>query len=207
MLEPYFVEVAIGPLRGSAQGVARDRRAGSDRVGVELAHMALTHHLHRYLDTRRCRRLFIRILYNAGYRTRFWSGVDMSDEHPELDKLQAAYKDTVEAWIRAIRKEEALASVNHDVAEIDQWEQAHLEEDELRNKVKAEGRIRRRPSLQILRILTSQDVQGAGPNASAALSNQSFTCQRDQRGGKPLLGRATQGEFDGRGRSSSSWVV
>ena len=61
----------------------------------------------------------------------------MSGEHSELDKLQAAYKDTVEAWITAIRKEEALASVNHDVAEVDQWEQAHLEEDELRNKVKA----------------------------------------------------------------------
>ena len=61
----------------------------------------------------------------------------MSSEHPELDKLQAAYKDTVEAWITAIRKEEALASVNHDVAEVDQWEQVHLEEDELRNKVKA----------------------------------------------------------------------
>ena len=61
----------------------------------------------------------------------------MSGEHPELDKLQAAYKDTAEAWITAIRKEEALASVNHDVAEVDQWEQAHLEEEELRNKVKA----------------------------------------------------------------------
>ena len=61
----------------------------------------------------------------------------MSDEHPELDELQAAYKNTVEAWIAAIRKEEALASVNHDVADVDKWEQAHLEEDELRNKVKA----------------------------------------------------------------------
>jgi hypothetical protein len=60
----------------------------------------------------------------------------MSGEHSELDKLQAAYKDTVEAWIAAIRREEALASVNHDVAEVDQWEQAHLEEDELRNKVR-----------------------------------------------------------------------
>ena len=59
----------------------------------------------------------------------------MSSEHPELDKLQAAYKDTVEAWIAAIRKEEALASVNHDLADVDRWEQAHLQEDELRNKV------------------------------------------------------------------------
>ena len=61
----------------------------------------------------------------------------MSGEHPELDELQAAYKNSVEAWITAIRKEEALASVNHDVADVDKWEQAHLEEDARRNKVKA----------------------------------------------------------------------
>ena len=60
----------------------------------------------------------------------------MSD-HPELDSLQAAYKDAVETWIAAIRKEEALASVNHEIAEIDQWEKAHFEEDEIRGTVKA----------------------------------------------------------------------
>jgi hypothetical protein len=60
----------------------------------------------------------------------------MSGEYPELDEMQAVYKNAVEAWIAAIRKEEALASVNHSVAEIDQWEQAHFEEDELRNTVK-----------------------------------------------------------------------
>lgn len=60
----------------------------------------------------------------------------MSGEHPDLDELQAAYKNAVEAWIASIRKEEALASVNHSVAEIDQWEQAHFEEDEMRNTVK-----------------------------------------------------------------------
>jgi hypothetical protein len=61
----------------------------------------------------------------------------MSGEHPELDALQAAYKDAVEAWIVAIRKEEALASVNHEIAEVDQWEKAHFEEDEMRGAVKA----------------------------------------------------------------------
>jgi len=61
----------------------------------------------------------------------------MSEEHPELDQLQATYRDAVETWIAAIRKEEALASVNHDVAEVDAWEQAHFEEDDLRNTVKA----------------------------------------------------------------------
>jgi hypothetical protein len=57
---------------------------------------------------------------------------DMSAEHPELDELQAAYKDAVEVWIASIRKEEALASGNHDVAELDEWEKAHFEEDEMR---------------------------------------------------------------------------
>jgi hypothetical protein len=45
----------------------------------------------------------------------------MSGEHPELDQLQTAYRDAVEAWISAIRDEERLASVNHDVADVDAW--------------------------------------------------------------------------------------
>jgi hypothetical protein len=61
----------------------------------------------------------------------------MSAEHPVLDELQAAYKSAVEAWIASIRKEEALASVNHEVAEVDAWEKAHFEEDEMRGTVKA----------------------------------------------------------------------
>ena len=60
----------------------------------------------------------------------------MSGEHPELDELQIAYKRAVDEWIAAIRKEEALASVNHDIAEVDSWEAAHFAEDELRSKVK-----------------------------------------------------------------------
>jgi len=60
----------------------------------------------------------------------------MSDE-PRLDDLQAAYKNAVEAWITSIRREEALASAaDHSVTEIDQWEQAHFDEDEMRNAVK-----------------------------------------------------------------------
>jgi len=53
----------------------------------------------------------------------------------ELDRLQSAYKTAVEKWIAAIRAEEALASVNHTVAEIDRWEAAHFREDELRSAV------------------------------------------------------------------------
>jgi hypothetical protein len=61
----------------------------------------------------------------------------MSGEHPELDDLQTAYKAAVEVWISSIRKEEALASANHSLIEIDKWEEAHLDEDEMRNAVKA----------------------------------------------------------------------
>jgi hypothetical protein len=62
---------------------------------------------------------------------------EMSTEHPELDELQTSYKAAVEAWISSIRNEEALASANHSMTEIDQWEKAHLDEDEMRNTVKA----------------------------------------------------------------------
>ena len=61
----------------------------------------------------------------------------MQNELSELDRMQAAYKATVEEWISAIREEEALASVNHTVAEVDKWEAAHFRADEVRSKVKA----------------------------------------------------------------------
>jgi hypothetical protein len=61
----------------------------------------------------------------------------MSTDTLELDQMQAAYKTAVEEWIAAIKEEEALASVNHTVAEVDQWEVAHFKEDDMRKKVKA----------------------------------------------------------------------
>lgn len=61
----------------------------------------------------------------------------MTEDKSTLDDLQGAYKAAVEEWIAAIREEEALASVNHDVAEVDEWEAAHFREDEIRDKVKA----------------------------------------------------------------------
>jgi hypothetical protein len=62
---------------------------------------------------------------------------DTQGEDLELDQLQAAYKAAVDEWVVAIRHEEELASVNHSVAEVDSWEQAHFQEDEVRNKVLA----------------------------------------------------------------------
>jgi hypothetical protein len=64
----------------------------------------------------------------------------LDTEHAELDRLQAAYKAAVDQWVEMIRKEETLASGNHNVAEIDQWEAAGFEEDEARNRVKAAKR-------------------------------------------------------------------
>jgi hypothetical protein len=61
----------------------------------------------------------------------------MESDIAELDRLQSKYRAAVEEWIDAIRHEEALASGNHSVAEIDQWEAAHFAEDEIRGRVKA----------------------------------------------------------------------
>ena len=62
---------------------------------------------------------------------------DMANDVAELDQMQADYKAAVEEWIAAIKQEEALASVNHTVAEVDKWEAAHFSEDAMRSKVKA----------------------------------------------------------------------
>ncbi len=61
----------------------------------------------------------------------------MEADQAQLDALQGAYKAAVEEWIGAIKHEEDLASVDHNVAKIDLWEQAHFDEDALRSKVKA----------------------------------------------------------------------
>jgi hypothetical protein len=61
----------------------------------------------------------------------------MENETAELDELQNAYKAAVEEWIVAIRREESLASVDHSIAALDQWENAHFDEDDARNKVLA----------------------------------------------------------------------
>ena len=55
----------------------------------------------------------------------------------ELDQMQSNYKTAVDEWVTAIRQEEALASVNHTVAQVDQWELADDREEEARNKAKA----------------------------------------------------------------------
>jgi Tfp pilus assembly protein PilN len=53
----------------------------------------------------------------------------MSVEVAALDTLQQEYRDAVEAWVAAIRSEEALASANHNETEIDQWEAAEFQQE------------------------------------------------------------------------------
>ncbi|MGC2786909.1 MAG: hypothetical protein WA397_24385 [Roseiarcus sp.] len=69
----------------------------------------------------------------------------MADTSPdlqqELDQLQADYKAAVDNWVKAIREEEALASGNHDVAELDKWEAAHFREHKLHKEVDYRKRL------------------------------------------------------------------
>ena len=64
-------------------------------------------------------------------------GHNMLEKTTTLDQMQTAYVAAVEQWIDAIKQEEALASVNHTIAEVDKWEKAHFTEDEIRNRVKS----------------------------------------------------------------------
>ena len=62
---------------------------------------------------------------------------ELHNDTSDLDGLRSGYQAAVEEWITAIKQEEALASVDHSVGEVDKWEQAHFREDEIRREVKA----------------------------------------------------------------------
>jgi limonene-1,2-epoxide hydrolase len=61
----------------------------------------------------------------------------MPEDLAVLDQLQQEYKAAVDEWIATIREEEALACVDHSVAEIDKWENAGFSEETARNRAKA----------------------------------------------------------------------
>jgi hypothetical protein len=46
----------------------------------------------------------------------------------DLDQLRLAYKAAVDAWVDAIRAEEALATVDHSMVAMEHWDDAHLKE-------------------------------------------------------------------------------
>lgn len=60
----------------------------------------------------------------------------MAIEIAELDRLQKNYKDAVDVWVASIHYEEALASVNHAIVEVEKWEHAAAHEEEARKKAK-----------------------------------------------------------------------
>jgi hypothetical protein len=61
----------------------------------------------------------------------------LNPQQARLDQLKENYKQPVDKWITAIRVEETLASFNHNVAEIDEWEQAADKEETARKEAKA----------------------------------------------------------------------
>jgi hypothetical protein len=64
----------------------------------------------------------------------------METEVVELDQLQNAFQNAVEAWISAIREEESLASGEHSVADLDRWELAAEKQQTAGDEVKAAKR-------------------------------------------------------------------
>lgn len=60
----------------------------------------------------------------------------METDTANLEDARGAYKAAVDAWVRAIREEEALASQADSLAEVDKWEAAHAREEEFRNAAK-----------------------------------------------------------------------
>jgi GTP cyclohydrolase FolE2 len=58
-------------------------------------------------------------------------------ENAELDKLRFNYKAAVERWIAAIRLEENLATPDHSMVAVENWDQANFAEEDARNIAKA----------------------------------------------------------------------
>ncbi|MGD0131406.1 MAG: hypothetical protein ABSE57_05135 [Bryobacteraceae bacterium] len=58
-------------------------------------------------------------------------------ENTELDKLRFNYKAAVERWIAAIRFEENLATPDHSMVALENWDQANFAEEDARNIAKA----------------------------------------------------------------------
>ena len=58
-------------------------------------------------------------------------------ENAELDTLRSKYKAAVEQWIAAIRAEENLATPDHSMVAVEDWEKANFSEEDARNIAKA----------------------------------------------------------------------
>jgi hypothetical protein len=58
-------------------------------------------------------------------------------ENAELDKLRFKYKSAVERWIEAIRAEENLATPDHSMVAVEEWDRANFAEQDARDIAKA----------------------------------------------------------------------
>ena len=58
-------------------------------------------------------------------------------ENAELDKLRLNYKAAVERWIAAIHLEENLATPDHSMTAVEDWDHANFAEEEARSVAKA----------------------------------------------------------------------
>jgi hypothetical protein len=57
----------------------------------------------------------------------------MSDTN--LDELRLSYKAAVDEWVDAIRAEEALATPDHSMMAMEQWDAAHFKEHDAHTRV------------------------------------------------------------------------
>jgi hypothetical protein len=48
----------------------------------------------------------------------------------ELDSLRLTYKQAVDTWVAAIRTEEALATPDHSMVAMENWDDAHFKEQD-----------------------------------------------------------------------------
>ena len=53
---------------------------------------------------------------------------------PDLDQLRLAYKLATDAWVGAIRAEEALATPDHSMVAMEHWDAAHFQEHDAHEK-------------------------------------------------------------------------
>jgi hypothetical protein len=51
-----------------------------------------------------------------------------------LSELRLAYKRAVKAWIEAIRAEESLATTDHSMTAVEQWDGAHFKEQDAQTR-------------------------------------------------------------------------
>jgi len=54
----------------------------------------------------------------------------------DLDQLRLAYKKAVDDWVASIRTEEALATPNHSMTAMENWDAAHFKEHDAQTKAK-----------------------------------------------------------------------